>query len=85
MAYCHDLKLNDKSDCENVADFIVNALEMTNKRKEKIMNQEEQIEEMVEHINDYIGLVDTKHWYGDELDEGLAKHLYNAGYRKEIE
>ena len=40
---------------------------------------------MVEHINDYIGQVDTKHWYGDELDKGLAKHLHNAGYRTEIE
>ena len=47
------------------------------------MSREKQIEEMVDDIDAYIENVDVKHWYRDELDEGLAEALYNAGYRKQ--
>ena len=33
MAYCHDLKLHDKVDCENVADFVINTLGYHNKNQ----------------------------------------------------
>lgn len=49
------------------------------------MNREKQIEEIVEHIDNYIQQVDVNHWYNDELDEGLAKYLYQADYRKQSE
>lgn len=49
------------------------------------MSREKQIEEMVYDIDAYIENVDVKHWYRDELDEGLAECLYNAGYRKHSE
>ena len=46
------------------------------------MSRDKQIEEMVDVIDTYIENVDVKRWYSDELDEGLAEALYNAGYRK---
>jgi hypothetical protein len=42
-----------------------------------------QIGEMVDDIDTYIESVDVKHWYSDELDEGLAERLYNEGWRKQ--
>ena len=52
---------------------------------ERRCGMREQIEEMVDDIDAYVENVDVKHWYRDELDEGLAEHLYNAGYRKKKE
>ena len=46
-------------------------------------NKKQQIEEMVDVIDAYIETVDVKHWYRDELDEGLAEALYAADYRKQ--
>ena len=54
---------------------------MTN--EEQRMSREKQIEEMVDDIDAYIEGVDVKHWYSDELDEGLAEALYNISYRKQ--
>ena len=47
------------------------------------MTHEKQIEEIVDAVDAYIENVDVKHWYRDELDEGLAEALYTAGYRKQ--
>ena len=53
--------------------------------EDKVSVKVKQIEEMVDDIDTYIESVDVKQWYSDELDEGLAKALYNAGYRKQSE
>lgn len=47
------------------------------------MSKEKMIEEMVCLIDDYVDRVDVKHWYSDELDEGLAEAFYEADYRKQ--
>lgn len=51
------------------------------------MEREKQIEEMVEHIYEYVSKQDSaivlNYEFGGKHKQGIATELYNAGYRKE--